>query len=206
VAGLSVEKIGLFGGTFDPPHLGHSILAAEARHALQLDRVFWILTPFSPLKNEKNVSPIEQRLKLVQTALTEMPEFEFSGVDISRSAPHYALDTIRIFQRQNPKAELIYLLGGDSLLNLPTWHKSQLLIDEVAGIGVLRRPGANPDLDLLERQLPGLKEKISFFETPLIDISAADIRERIRTNRPYKYFLLPSVHRCIVDNAYYKIG
>lgn len=201
-----MERIGLFGGTFDPPHLGHSILAAEARFALKLARVLWILTPLSPLKNEKNVSVLDQRLKLVQAALSEMPEFVFSDVDISRPAPHYALDTIRILQKQNPKSELVYIMGGDSLQDLPVWHNPVSFVDEISGIGVLRRPGTNPDLDRLESQLPGLKAKVTFFDAPLIEIAGADIRERIRSRRPYQYFLLPAVYRCIEDNAFYKNG
>jgi nicotinate-nucleotide adenylyltransferase len=206
VAGLSVERIGLFGGTFDPPHLGHSILAAEARFTLKLDRVLWILTPLSPLKNINNVSEVDQRLKLVQAALSDMPEFEFSNVDYSRPSPHYALDTIRILQKQNPNSDLVYIMGGDSLQDLPAWHQSQLFVDEISGIGVLRRPGTNPDVDRLDRQLPGLKAKVTFFDAPLIEIAGADIRERIRSTRPYQYFLLPAVYRCIEDNAYYKNG
>jgi nicotinate-nucleotide adenylyltransferase len=206
VAGLSVERIGLFGGTFDPPHLGHSILAAEARFTLKLDRVFWILTPLSPLKNEKKVSPLDLRKKLVLAALNKMPEFEFSDVDISRPAPHFALDTIRILQKQNSKSELVYIMGGDSLRDLPAWYQPQSFVNEIAEIGVLRRPGANPDVDILDDQLSGLKSKLTFFDAPLIEIAGADIRERIRNNRPYQYFLLPSVYRCIEDNGFYKIG
>jgi nicotinate-nucleotide adenylyltransferase len=206
VAGLAVERIGLFGGTFDPPHLGHSILAAEARFALNLDRVFWILTPVSPLKNIKNVSALNQRVELVEAALSEMPDFESSNVDISRPAPHYALDTIRILQKENPTSELIYIMGGDSLESLPSWYQPVSLVNEISGIGVLRRPGTNPDVEKLDDQLPGLKAKVTFFDAPLIEISGADIRERIRKNRPYKYFLLPAVFNCIEKNNFYKNG
>jgi nicotinate-nucleotide adenylyltransferase len=204
VAGLSVERIGLFGGTFDPPHLGHSILAAEARHALQLDRVLWILTPLSPLKKARNVSSLEQRLTLVKAALLDMPEFEFSDVDIARPAPHYAIDTVRILQNENPQAKIIYVMGGDSLQDLPEWHQPRTFVDAVAEIGVLRRPDSTPDLDLLDKRLPGLRNKVTFFDAPLIEISGADIRDRIRNNRPYQYFLLPGVYRCIEDNAFYR--
>jgi nicotinate-nucleotide adenylyltransferase len=201
-----VERIGLFGGTFDPPHLGHSILAAEARHALKLDRVFWILTPVSPLKNENNIYPLPQRLTLLKAALTEMPEFEFSDVDVSRPAPHFALDTIRIIKGQYPNAEIVYLMGGDSLRDLPFWHDPQKFIDEISEIGVLRRYRADNDLDHLNNLLPGVKAKVTFFDAPIIEISGADIRHRIQHNRPYKYFLLPSVYQCIEDNAFYRIG
>ena len=97
-------------------------------------------------------------------------------------------------------------MGGDSLQNLPAWHESQLFVNEVAEIGVLRRPGVDLDLESLEGLLPGLKAKVTFFMAPLIEISGADIRERIRKGRPYQYFLLPAVHRCIEDNTYYKNG
>lgn len=199
-----MERIGLFGGTFDPPHLGHSILAAEAKRSLNLDRVLWILTPISPLKNPEQISPFEQRMTLVKTALSEMTEFEFSDVDVSRPVPYYALDTVRIVQAQNPDAELIYLIGGDSLLSLSSWYQPQKLINEVAGFGVLRRPNFELEMGKISQLFPGIENKITFFNAPLIEISGADIRNRIATDRPYRYFLLPSVYRCIEEKSFYR--
>jgi len=199
-----MPRIGLFGGTFDPPHLGHAILAAEALHALNLDTIFWILTPQSPLKDGRNISPLEQRLALLKIALQNEPGFALSEVDVKRQPPFYAVDTVRIFQKENPGAELIYLMGGDSLEDMPAWYEPQKFVDEIAGLGVFRRPGSEPDLDQMERQIKGIKKKITFFTAPQIEISAADIRQRIKEGRPVRFFLIPAVYQFIEAHHYYR--
>lgn len=198
-----MARIGLFGGTFDPPHLGHMILASEALHALKLDKVLWILTPCSPLKEKNQISPLEQRLELVNAALQEQPEFLVSKVDIDREPPYYAVDTVTILKNENPGDELIYLMGGDSLRDLPAWHEPAAFIKAVDGLGVYRRKGADPDLDVLEAVCPGIKNKTAFFTAPLIEVSGADIRQRIREGRPYRFFLVPSVYQSIQQHNYY---
>jgi len=169
-----------------------------------LDRVLWILTPLSPHKSRNQVAPLEQRIELVHAALVDMPEFEFSDVDISRPAPYYAIDTIRILQKQYPGAELTYIMGGDSLQNLPGWFDAQAFVHEISKIGVLRRPDTNIEMNKLEEKLPELRAKVSFFQAPLFEISGQDIRNRIQNNRPYKFFLLPAVFDCINKNKFYK--
>jgi len=199
-----MPRIGLFGGTFDPPHLGHMILASEALHALKLDKVLWILTPRSPLKEGREISSLEQRIELVYAALREKKKFDLSKVDILREPPYYAVDTVRILKKENPGVEFIYVMGGDSLRDIPAWHEPSAFIDEIAGLGVYRRPGSDPDLNALETICPGIKAKTVFFTAPLIDISAADIRQRIKEGRPYRYFLLPSVYQSIKRHSYYQ--
>jgi nicotinate-nucleotide adenylyltransferase len=180
------------------------ILASEALHALKLDKVLWILTPRSPLKEGREISPLEQRIELVYAALREKKKFDLSKVDILREPPYYAVDTVRILKKENPGDEFIYIMGGDSLRDLPTWHDPSAFVDEIAGLGVYRRPGSDPDLDALETICPGVKAKTVFFTAPLIDISAADIRQRIKEGRPYRYFLLPSVYQSIKRHNYYQ--
>jgi nicotinate-nucleotide adenylyltransferase len=199
-----MARIGLFGGTFDPPHIGHMIMATEALHALKLDRVLWILTPRSPLKEDRVISPLEQRVDLVYAALRDKPEFDLSKVDVNREPPYYAVDTVRLLKKENPGDEFVYIMGGDSLRDLPAWHDPAGFVIELARLGVYRRPGAEPDLDALESICPGIKAKTVFFTAPLIEISAADIRQRIREGRPYRYFLLPSVYQAINRHNYYQ--
>ena len=198
-----MARVGLFGGTFDPPHLGHMILASEALHALKLDKVLWVLTPRSPLKEKNQISPLEQRLELVNAALREQPEFSVSMVDIDREPPYYAVDTVNILKIENPGDVFVYLMGGDSLRDLTLWHEPAAFIEAVDELGVYRRKGADPDLDVLEAVCPGIKNKIAFFTAPLIEISGADIRQRIREGRPYRYFLVPSVFQSIKRHNYY---
>jgi nicotinate-nucleotide adenylyltransferase len=202
MAGLM--RVGIFGGTFDPPHLGHLILAAEAIDQLKLDRLLWVLTANPPHKQDLAVSPVDQRLELVLAAISGEPRFELSRVDLDRPGPHYAVDTVRLLQSQLPKVDLFYLLGGDSLRDLPLWYKPHLLVQRVAGLGVMRRPGAVIDLSRLNAHLPGILEKVKFIETPMLDISSSEIRQRIAGGRTYRYFLPSCVFEIIHQSHYYE--
>jgi nicotinate-nucleotide adenylyltransferase len=202
VAGLSV-RLGIFGGTFDPPHLGHLILAAEAADQLQLERVLWVITPDPPHKLDQHISPLSQRLELLEAALCDKPGFVISRVDIDRPGPQYAADTVAILRGQYPDSQLFYLLGGDSLRDLPMWYGPQRFLDCLDGLGVMRRPEDRLDLEALEKALPGSRSKVHFVQTPLIDISSRDIRERIQTGRHYGYFLPDAVRRMIETKGTY---
>lgn len=199
-----MTRIGLFGGTFDPPHVGHAILAAEGLYSLKLDKVLWILTPQSPLKDGRLISPVEQRVEMVQTALADTPGFELSTVDIDRKPPYYAVDTVRLIKKKNPGSDVVYLMGGDSLLNLPEWYKPEDFVQQLSNLGVYHRPGAKPDLRILEAKIPGISEKTQFFSAPQIEVSGADIRQRIRDNRPFRFFLNPAVYNLIQRQQYYR--
>jgi nicotinate-nucleotide adenylyltransferase len=198
-----MQTIGIFGGTFDPPHLGHLILAAEAHARLALDRLLWVLTPDPPHKQGQSFAPLEHRLSMVKLAITDNPQFELSDVELTRPGPHYALDTVNLLAGQNPGARLVYLMGGDSLCDLPTWHRPADFVAACYSIGVMRRPGALVDLPALEEVLPGLTAKIRFVDAPLLDIAAHDIRARIATGQPFRYFLLPAVYEYIQQHEIY---
>jgi nicotinate-nucleotide adenylyltransferase len=184
-------RLGIFGGTFDPPHLGHLILAAEAADQLALERVLWVLTPNSPFK-------------LLQAAIADLPGHVFSDVEIRRPAPQYALDTVLQLKQDFPRDELIYLVGGDSLRDLPRWHRPQELVGAVDGFGVMRRPGARIRLPALEASLPGLTAKVHWMNAPLIQISASDIRQRVREGRTYRFFVPEKVFQIIQSRKYYR--
>lgn len=197
-------RAGVFGGTFDPPHIGHLILAAEAVEQLRLDRLLWLLTPDPPHKQEQVISPVKIRLELLKLAIAGNPRFELSRVELDREGPHYALDTVRLLRGQLPGYELVYLIGGDSLRDLPTWHQPRALVGAVDQFGVMRRPGAAFDLAALEENLPGISAKTVFLDTPQIEISATDIRARLAAGREARYFLPHSVYRRIVQKHYYQ--
>ena len=201
---LSRNRIGVFGGTFDPPHVGHMILAAEALSQLNLDRILWVLTSVPPHKRDRMISATTQRLSLVQAAIQDEPAFNLSTVDIDREGPHYAVDTMRILRAQYPEAELIYLIGEDSLYDLPDWYQPQTLVEEVAGIGVMRRPGKTVNMQALETALPGIRSKVAFVEAPLLEISSSQVRQRIHHGKAFQYYLLPSVYELIQTHGYYQ--
>ena len=200
-------RIGIFGGTFDPPHIGHLILAAEALEQLKLDKVLWTLTADPPHKHDRTISPVDIRLQLLQAALADNPAFEISRVEIDRPGPHYAIDTVRILQGQYAQAALIYLIGSDSLRDLISWHTPQDLTARVGGFGVMRRPGVDIDLIALERDIPGITTKVQFIDTPLVEISARQIRQRAAAGQTYRYFLPPQVFELVEEfNLYRTVG
>lgn len=196
-------RIGIFGGTFDPPHLAHLVLASEARFQLALDQVLWVLTPDPPHKHGWAISPLPARVKMVQSAIAGEPAFKFSRVDIDRPPPHYALDSLHLLKSQYPQAELVYLIGADSLRDLPDWHRPMELVAACDGIGVMRRPNADFDLTRLEAQVPGLKARLRFVDAPLLEISASDIRLRIVEGRPIRYMVPDGVWRLIHELGLY---
>jgi nicotinate-nucleotide adenylyltransferase len=197
-------RVGIFGGTFDPPHLGHLILADEALHQLKLERLLWVLTPDPPHKQGQTISPWQQRFKLVQAALADNPVFEISRVDVDRPGPHYAVDTVRLLHDQLPGEELFYLMGGDSLHDLPTWYQPQELVRLCAQFAVMHRPTDAIDLQTLEVLLPGIGAKVHFIEAPLLEISSSDIRERAVSGQPFRYFLSPAVYNLIQSERHYR--
>jgi len=190
-------RLGIFGGTFDPPHIGHQILAAEMLDQLDLDKVLWCPTADPPHKQEQIITPVEIRMAMVEAAVKNSPGFEISMVEIDRSGPHFAVDTVKILQRQFPDAELIYMIGGDSLRDLPDWHTPIALIDAVAGFGVMRRHEVGIDLDALEGLLPGLRKKVKFIDSPQIEISSSQIRERAAAGKTYRFFVPENVFKLI---------
>ncbi len=175
-------RLGLFGGTFDPPHNGHLQLAAAARAQLALDRVLWIVTADPPHKDD-SISPVAHRLALVTAAIVWQPAFETSRVEIDRPGPHYAVDTVALLAAQYPAADLVYLMGGDSLRDLPTWSRPRDLLG-LCTLGVLRRPGDQVNLSALEDPLPGITQRIAFIDMPLAPISASEVRRRVGTGQP----------------------
>jgi nicotinate-nucleotide adenylyltransferase len=142
---------------------------------------------------------------MVRLAIGDNPQFELSNVDISRPGPHYALDTVQLLAAQFPGAKLIYLMGGDSLRDLPTWHRPADFVSACSLIGVMRRPGDAVDLAELEKSLPGLSAKVRIVEAPLIDIAARDIRARIAEGRPFRYFLPARVFEYIESHGLYHL-
>jgi nicotinate-nucleotide adenylyltransferase len=202
--GLSLEKrLGIFGGTFDPPHIGHQILAAEAAEQLHLASVLWVLTPDPPHKKNRQVTPLDLRIMLVQAAIEGEPMFELSRVDIDRSPPYYALDTVLILRDKYPSWELVYLVGADSLRDLPTWYRPAEFVAACDRIGVMCRPGQEVDLDADSLSLPGLLGKLELIDAPLLEISSSQIRKRISSGRSFRYFVPEAVHSLIERHGIY---
>jgi nicotinate-nucleotide adenylyltransferase len=198
-------RIGIFGGTFDPPHLGHLILAEEARHQLKLDKVIFVLTPDPPHKLDRTITQMPDRLAMLEIAIADNPAFGLSRVEIDRPGPHYAVDTVRLLRKEYPDDILIFLMGGDSLRDLPiNWHKPDEFVAACDFLGVMRRPQDKIDLIVLEENIPGVSAKIEFMNAPLLEIASRQIRRRVAEGRPYCYYLPKAVCQIIQENKLYQ--
>jgi nicotinate-nucleotide adenylyltransferase len=196
-------RLGVFGGTFDPPHLAHLQLAQNALKSLRLERILWVLTLTPPHKEGEPITALAHRLDMVLAAIAEQPEFQLSRVDIDRAAPHYAVDTVQLLRSQYPSAEIVYLMGGDSLRDLLTWYMPREFVALCDIIGVMRRPGAEIGLEAVESLIPGITQKIRFIEAPASRISSSDIRHKVAQGMDIKKFLQPPVYQIITERGLY---
>jgi nicotinate-nucleotide adenylyltransferase len=198
-------RIGIFGGTFDPPHIGHLILAEDAREQLELDQVLWVLTSFPPHKTMQRISPVQDRMTMVLLAIAGNIKFSFSRVEIDRPPPHYAADTVALLREKNPRDEFYYLMGADSLGDLPTWHDPKRFVSLCNGIGVMMRQNEALNPSKLELKIIGLHEKLHFLKTPLIEISGSDIRDRAAGGKPFRYLVPDKIFRYILNHKLYQL-
>ena len=195
--------IGVFGGSFDPVHLGHLILADEARAAFNLEQVLWVLTPQPPHKLDRPITTLEDRMRMLEVAIADHPAFALSRADIDRDPPHFAIGTLDWLRESQPEREWMYLMGSDSLQDLPEWHNPVMFVNTCDALGVMRRPGADIRMQSLEIEIPGITAKVRFFDAPLIQISSRDLRFRVRKGLPYRYYTLPGVADIIHQRQLY---
>ncbi len=196
-------RIGLFGGTFDPPHLGHLVLASLAADALALDAVWFVLAAAPPHKQQQPVTPVARRLEMLTLALADNPIFQVSHIDIERPGPHYTVDMVALAQAGQPDDDLFFLMGGDSLRDLPKWYRPKQLL-QLCPLVVLQRPGADLDIKALESALPGLQRRVTFLEGPEIAVSATMIGERVRAGRTIRYLVPEAVRQYIYRHGLYR--
>lgn len=195
-------RLGVLGGTFDPPHFGHLILAEQARDQLNLERVLWVPAGEQPLKRGQSVASIDCRLDMLKLTLEHNPAFELSRVDVDRPGPHYSVDMLEIIANQYPGGELYFLMGSDSLRDLPRWRNPQHLIEQ-AILAVMHRPGIQINLDHLKDIIPGLTDRLVYVDSPLIEIAADDIRARVAKGRSIRYLLPDPVQDYILQQGLY---
>lgn len=197
-----MTKIGLFGGTFNPPHIGHMILADTAAENLALDRVYFVPVADPPHKVGMPRAAVEDRVNMVEISIADNPRFALSRVDIDRPGPHYAADMVKIFQQQHPDAELYFLMGSDSLRDLLTWHRPAELLD-MCYVVVMSRPVNPPDMDILFAELPALRDRLISISSPEIEISSTNIVARIRSGKSVRYRMQDEVLDYVREHELY---
>jgi len=196
--------IGVFGGTFDPPHVGHLILSDEARGVLSLTSVLWVVTGIPPHKPDQSVTQASHRTGMVERSIRGNPQFEISRLELDRPGPHFAAETLELLAAAHPTERWAYVMGEDSLADLPNWHRPELFVQLCQSIVVLRRSQVEADLGRLERKIPGLAAKVRLLEVSLVDVSARDIRRRVQTGLPFRYLVTPGVADYIQENQLYQ--
>lgn len=200
-----MTRLGLFGGTFDPPHFGHLLAAQEAAERLQLERVYFLPAGNPPHKRGEPISPLEQRLRMVELAIAGNPCFAISRADVERPGPSYTVELLAaIRQGLRPDTELYFLVGMDSLHDLKTWKDPERLLEQCFLVAV-NRPGQPPaDLHWLETQLPGLSSRVLPLDTPGVDVSSTELRARVGDGRSIRYLVPDEVIEFITANRLYQ--
>jgi nicotinate-nucleotide adenylyltransferase len=178
-----MRRVGLFGGTFDPPHVGHLVLAACARDQLALDEVRFIPAGDPPHKHRTDLSPAADRLAMTRLAVRGEPGFEVSTIETRRSGPSFTVDTLRRVAATTPRARLYLLLGADSLDDLAGWRDPQEIL-RLATVVVARRPGARGT-----RRGRGIVR----LDSPAIDVSSSLVRDRVRAGRSVRWMVPDAV-------------
>ncbi|MHB8104381.1 MAG: GTPase ObgE [Dehalococcoidales bacterium] len=202
--GRSVNRIGIFGGTFDPVHLGHMMIAEAAKTALELSEVLIVPAGQPMSKPSATVAPAKQRLEMLRLAVEGSPYLKVSALEIERKGPSYTSDTIAEIKKKSGKGEELYfILGWDSLAQLPTWHEPSKIISMCTLVAVPRPGYAKPSLKSLEGILPGVSDKVIFLEKPRIDISATEVRELAAKGESIDHLVPEAVAKYIKKNKLY---
>ena len=197
-------RIGILGGTFDPPHIGHLIIAEETREYLDLVRVYFVPARQPPHKLNEPMSSLQDRLAMLRLALNAHPFFTLSLVEADRPGPSYTVDTLRALRAEFPPAtELFFIMGMDSLVDLPTWHAPHQLI-ELCQLAVLRRPGYIPDLATLEEKIPGITSRVVFVPAPELKLSSSDLQARVRAGHSIEHMVSAGVAEYITEHHLYQ--
>ncbi|MEA2171335.1 MAG: nicotinate-nucleotide adenylyltransferase [Solirubrobacteraceae bacterium] len=199
-----MAAVGLLGGTFNPPHIGHLVCAMEAREQLGLDAVWLVPTSVPPHKPVRDDPGAEERARLCELAAASEPGMSVSRADLDRPGPSYTVDTLRALHDDASGDTLTFILGGDQALGLPTWREAEAL-PGLARFAVAEREGVGRQ-DLLDRLsgLPGAAERVVFFDMPRLDVSSSLIRERVAAGRAIRHLVPEAVAARIVEAGLYR--
>ena len=197
-------RLGLLGGTFDPPHYGHLLAAQEVAWQLDLERVLFLPARQNPLKPHGGASDARHRCEMVSLAVADNPRFEVSRLDLDRPPPSYTVDLLRVLHARAPSHELYFVVGGDILPELRLWHAPREILS-LAHLVVVNRPGApHPSVAPLEREFPEATRRVDLVHIPGVDISSTDLRRRANVGQPLRYLTPVSVEDYISRHGLYR--
>ncbi len=196
------------GGTFDPVHYGHLVVAEEVYAALDLAEMLFVPAGQPPHKPNRVVTGAQHRLAMLELAIAGNPHFSISRVDLDRPGPSYTVETLRLLREQwGELTALYFVIGWDSLEDLLTWYDPAGILQQLSYLVAVRRPGYNEHegyRDSLEARLPGIKQRLLVVPAPQFDISSTDLRQRVAEKRPIKYQVPESVEQYIKQYKLYQ--
>jgi nicotinate-nucleotide adenylyltransferase len=194
---VAPRRLGVFGGTFDPPHVGHLALAEWARERLKLDRVLFVPAGRPPHKDGKGISSPEARLAMTRLAVRGHPAFAVSALELGSGAPSYTVDTLRRLRRRHPGTRLYLLIGADSLGEFAAWRGPEAIL-RLATVAVAARPGSG------RRRPRAPRGRLVALGNPVLDVSSSDLRARVRAGRSVRYLVPDAVARYIARRRLYR--
>lgn len=200
------RRIGVLGGTFDPPHLGHLWLATLAADAIGLDRVLFMPAAQPPHKRGQLVSRATDRLLMTRLAITGDPALELSPIEMERPGPSYTIDSVDELERAHPDAKLFLIMAADSLNDIDTWREPDRLLERIEWV-VGPRPGSSlPDRGALEDRFGAAASRIHLLTGPSLDVNSSEIRRRVAAGRTIRYLVASGVEELIVERGLYRRG
>jgi nicotinate-nucleotide adenylyltransferase len=195
-------NIGILGGTFDPIHIGHLVVAEEARIKVGFSEVLFVPAGQPLLKPDRNITPPDHRVEMVRRAIADNPHFKLCTLEIERPGPSYTVDTLTMLREQlGSEVSLFFILGRDTLADLPSWKEPKKLL-QLCRLVVAPRLGAR-DLQHLETEIPGLLDKVIQLDMPVIGIGSSGIRQRIDQGLPIRYLVPGEVEKYIAEQKIY---
>ncbi len=201
----NVTRLGVLGGSFDPVHLAHLLMAETVREALELDLVLFVPTGVQPLKQDRPVTPAGHRVKMLELALEGNPNFAISRVDVDRKGPSYTVDTVRQLRQGwgGQELQMWFIVGADAFASFPMWRDPSGILAQTR-LAVVRRPWVSVDVAALEDRLPGIAASVDWVDGPQVEISATDIRRRVAAGRSIRYRVPEAVEEYIEGNGLYR--
>lgn len=196
------KRIGLLGGSFNPIHIGHLIMAENAMEQLGLDLVHFAPAGNPPHKTGQRLAPIADRIAMIHLAIADRPMFECSPIDSDHGEPSYTWRLLERLHEQEPDAGIAFIMGGDSLRDFRSWSRPERIL-ELAELAVVERPGVSIPDDMLELP-PVRRNRVHFVETPMCSISSTEIRARVKASNTIRYLVPEDVRRYIESNGLYQ--
>lgn len=201
---MSKPRIGIMGGTFDPIHYGHLAAAEGARHLARLDQVLLVPAVDPPHKQGAVATPAAHRLAMVELAIAGHPALAISQVEFERPGPHYTVDTLAALEQRHPGAELHFIMGLDSLLQIETWHDYPELLRRWPVLAVTRPGSGLEEWERLRARLGlALTERVAVLDIPGIHLSSSDLRRRAAAGYPLRYLVPDDVAAYAVQHRLY---